>query len=294
MKTTKRSPIVLALYGLFSIALPSCLAQGTIETSSEIFEKVKDSIISLDDGQNSAYGICLSRARRENFVYVLSASQLSLGIEKRIRGVLLDGKAKVFKAERLSPDAVLNMAIYKIESPPKNLTPLTRIPQDSLHTDDVVWALGPPAKPRELARFRVVSANFEERLIELVGDFSNTFLGSPVFDLQGRIAGCVTNSGVSLTQPQPELHEAAQVASISSLLKYAAEVLKDFDFYPVWKEVYPSQYAVDQVMESVALLDTKKSGAGIVLGWRFAGKDTMKTGYVLTAFHVVADESLPF
>lgn len=289
MKPVKSLSVTVMLYLLLFFALPASFAQGTVEPISTTFEKVKSSVILLDDGQSQAYGIYLARARNGKFMFVLSSNQLSLGIEKRIRGVLLDGKVKQFKAEKLSADVEFNVALYRLESPPKNLTTITRIPQDSLRIKSAVRALGPPVKPSELQDLRVASAG--EELIELDGKFSDKSFYGPIFDSQGRIAGYIVNSNATVTQHESGSRLGWQVVSIAPLLKYAAGALKDLDLYPVWKEVYPSQYAINQVMESVVLLDTKKSGAGMFLGWSRSKTDTTRIGYVLTAFHVVEDET---
>lgn len=289
MKPAKSLSVTVMLYLLLFFALRASFAQGTVETIFTTFEKVKSSVILIDDGQSQAYGIYLARARNGKFMFVLSSNQLSLGIEKRIRGVLLDGKVKQFKAEKLSADIEFNVALYRLESPPKNLTTITRIPQDSLRIKSAVWALGSPVKPSELQDFRVTGAG--EELIELDGKFSDKSFYGPIFDSQGRIAGYIVNSNASVTQLESGSRQDWQVVSIASLLKYAADALKELDLYPVWKEVYPSQYAINQVMESVVLLDTKKSGTGMFLGWSRSKTDTTRIGYALTAFHVVEDET---
>lgn len=295
MKTVKHLPIALALSAFLFFALPSGFAQIKAGAFAEIFEKVKDSVILLEDGQNSAYGICLASSRNQKFMYVLSSNQLSIGVEKKIRGALSGEKSKQFKTEKLRSDAALNFAIFKIESPPKSVAPITRIPQDSLIKNAVVWALGPPTKPHELTSLQVVNIGAKQKFIELSGNVTNTFWGSPVFDSQGRVVGCITANKESNTPEQATLRDVFNAASISALLDYATNVLQGLDLYPIWKEIYPAQFTINRVKGSVALLDTKKSGAGIFLGWvKKSKKDTLGIGYVLTASHVVFEERLPF
>ena len=295
MKIVKYFSLTSALSSLLFLASTAGFAQRKTGMSAEIFAKVKDSVILLDDGHNTAYGICLAGSRNQKFMYVLSSNQLSMGVEKKIRAALLGEKSKQFKAEKLNSDAALSSAIFKIESPPKNVTPLTRIPQDSLFKNTLVWALGPPAKPHELTSLQVVNVSTEQKFIELSGNLTSTFLGSPVFDSQGRVVGCITSSQ-ALPIPKPAaLRGVFSAASISDLLDYATSVLQGLDLYPIWKEIYPAQFTINRVKESVALLETEKSGTGIFLGWvKKSKKDTIGIGYVLTASHVVSEEHLPF
>lgn len=141
-----------------------------------------------------------------------------------------------------------------------------------------------------MTRFRVTKIISGDKTVEVFGNLDQSFLGSPVFDSQGRIMGCITDTTAKvIKRPEAGNYEQFEVTSITELLKYATSALSGLDLYPIWKEVYPTEFTINWVKESVALLETKKGGAGI-----FLGRDKSENGYILTAYHVVSEEAFPF
>jgi len=269
--------IAIVLIGLLFANLPAAFAQA-LDPSTEIFNKIKNSVVLLNDGQTQAYGLYLARARDKKFMYVLATDRLAIGVEGKIRVTRLDGKVEDLKAAKLSASDTMNVAIYKIASAPKQLQPITRLPQESVSANISLWALSRP----EIKQNRL-----KLRLVKPANNLANTFLGSPIFDSRGRVIGSMTSS--AKFPPSSQAPESYQIARIAELLRYATKALYGLELNPIWKEVYPTQFIVEQVKESVALLDTRKNGAGI-----FLGLDKKKNGYILTAAHVVAEETGPF
>ena len=70
------------------------------------------------------------------------------------------------------------------------------------------------------------------------------------------------------------------------MIDYTVKALSGEDLYPTWKELYPSQYAIEKVMASAAVLETRLPGTGF-----FIGRDKDSTGYLLTANHVIANDT---
>jgi hypothetical protein len=217
-------------------------------------------------------------------MYFLSSAQLSIGIEKKIRVQFLNNKSKSRKVEKLNPNRTLNVAIYQIESPPKDLTTITRIPKDSVVAGMDVWTFGTETTPQDLLKLQVAKGGTEDNFIEISGSAENLILGSPFFDAEGRVIGCMVDTLETLiVRKEPDRSISQKIASISILLKYATFALRGLDLNPVWKEVFPTQHIINQVRESTVLLDTEKPGTGI-----FLGRDKEENGYILTANHVVS------
>ena len=268
----------------FFIVSNTLYAQDTA-IKNKAFEQVKTSVLLLDDGQKKSYGIYLASDRNNKFMYVLSSNQLNIGGDNTISGSIISEKIKKLKVTEVFNNDSLRTAIYKIKSSLKRISPFVRIPKDSLNQNDILYVLGKPINPENLTEYKVTAISEEDKNIRVIGDIEKSHLGSPVFDHQGRIVGALTRIQ-NFVRETKELNknEQFELVTITELLKFATHVLSGVDLYPIWKEIYPAQPIINTVNESVPLLLTKNGGAGI-----FLGRDKSNFGYILTAFHVVAN-----
>lgn len=264
----------------FAVPLSPALAQEQSSASLEVLQKIETSFALLGDGRNEAYGMYVAGARSKKYVYMLSLNSLAVGLDVKLRFTSLDGKAKEFEAEKLRVDEVLGITIYTVKASTNGLVPITKHPDPSLAQNAGLWTLGASQTPKNLIKVSSSGLTPDEKSFTVSGSLSALYAGLPVFDASGKVLGMITAKN-----PDGSYNAIA----IAELLNFAAKAFaaEALDLYPTWNEVYPSQYAIEKVRASTAILATNKPGTGF-----FIGRDKQNAGYFLTANHVVegADE----
>jgi len=246
---------------IFSLNVALAFAQAGSVNIIDIPENVTKSVFLLDDGAHKAYGMYLARSQDKKYMYVLSTSQVSFGVDSSIGIRIFNGKFKTFEGEKFNTNG--KCWIYKMKSLPKELNTITIFPQDNLIPGLPVWAFDKDLNNPGLVRLKVEKIDDEKTNITLSGDLDRTFVSSPLFDSLGTIVGIVTKrSGATNTQNLPDTLLTTTEPSISVFLTYAAVALKDVELYSSWKETYPNQYIQNFVKESVPLFLTEKGGGG--------------------------------
>lgn len=264
----------------FAAQLSVAFAQEQSAASVEVIQKIETSFALLGDGRNEAYGMYVAGARSKKYVYMLSLNSLAVGLDVKLRFTSLDGKAKEFEAEKLRADEAQGIATYTLKTSTKGLVPITKHPDPSLTPNADLWTLGAAATPKNLIKVSATELTPDGKSFTVSGALTAPYAGLPVFDASGKVLGMIASQN-------PD--GSFKAIAIGELLNFAAKAFaaEALDLYPTWNEVYPSQYVIEKVRASTAILATNKPGTGF-----FIGRDKANVGYFLTANHVVegADE----
>lgn len=264
---------------VLTLLLIAPVASGQ-EPSREIYQKIESSFAVLSDGATEAYGLYIAGARSKKYVYFLSLSLLSAGLDVKLRVTALDGKTHEAESEKLSTDENLGAAIYTVKLSTDDWTPIIRHPDIGQTGTATIWSIGPP-KSQQVSSVTANGASEANTTFNLSGALPIEHAGLPVFDSDGKVLGMVAS----------QIPDGSyRVVAISPLLNFAAKVFasEQLDLYPTWDEVYPSQYVTEKVLASSAVLETtSKPGAGF-----FIGRDKNDVGYLLTAYHVIEGEEI--
>lgn len=197
---------------------------------------------------------------------------LSVGTFGKMRFGELSGKSSEYEADKLEALKTprQNIVVYQVKRGPKDLETITRYPDIRKAAGETLYTLGASGVAGELAE---VSIALSGEGFTVSGVPERLASGAPVFNANGEILGMITGK-------DGEGHY--QAIGIGEILDYSVSALGQQDLYPTWKELYPSQYAMEKVLASAAILETDKPGTGF-----FIGRDKDSTGYILTANHVV-------
>ena len=268
---------------LIGIAISLPLYSQVQETSGaeQVFSRVKNNVVLLGDGENQAWGLYLAGRRDKKFIFMLSVSNLNVGLERQMHFELSGGKKSVHDAEQVQVNSDLRVAIYQVDRSPKDddLEPITKYPANKKPDVDSLWIFGSRPDLHKLRRVNVEGYSHETAYFTVRGQFGDEVAGMPIFSTSGEILGIldVRNSDGSFQAL------SLQALSIEKLIQFAVTALVGEDLFPTWKELYPSKYAIEKVLASSAILLTEKPGTGF-----FIGRDKDDVGYLLTANHVVA------
>ncbi len=259
---------------LMFIAAP-LLAQDSGNSDAEIYQRIETSYALLSDGTNQAYGMYVAGARSKKYVYLLAPNTLSVGLDVKLTYQSLDGKSKTYEAEKLGADEALGVALYNVKMPIKNLLPITKHPQPDQAVSSALRTLG---ANQSLTSVQASGFSADDGSFQVTGSLPAPTSGLPIFDASGKTLGMITSRNDGSSQ---------NATSISALIEFAAKTFAAaaLDLYPTWDEVYPSQYAIEKIRASSAVLETGKPGTGF-----FIARDKNDVGYLLTANHVVEDE----
>ncbi len=266
------------MFLVMSIPLPVTAQDNTTtgNTPLEIFQKVESSFFHLNDGRNESFGWYLAGAKSKKFIYLLGLNTLAVGIETRMTYTNLEGKNKEAEAEEFNGDEGLGIAIYKVKASTKNLLPITRHPNIKEGLQATLWTLGPANARGNLVSVTVGELAADKKSFRVNAELGNDFAGKPVFDSAGMVLGIITAKNDD---------GSYSAVAITPIIDLAVTSFAGLDLYPIWQEVYPTQFAMEKVRASTALLDTEKPGAGF-----FIGRDKNESGYILTANHVVESD----
>jgi hypothetical protein len=217
-------------------------------------------------------------ARSKKYVYMLSLNSLSVGLDVKLRFTALDGKAKEFEAEKLRADEALGVAIYTVKTSTNGLIPITKHPYLSMAQNAGLWTLGASQTPKNLINVSAAGLAPDGKSFTVSGSLPALFAGLPVFDASGKVLGMIAAKN-------PD--GGYKAIAIAELLNFAAKAFaaEALDLYPTWDEVYPSQYAIEKIRASTAIVETGKPGTGF-----FIARDKNDAGYILTANHVIEGE----
>lgn len=273
----KKFPLSILLLGLL-VSLSYAQEQGA--ASLDLLQKIETNFALLSDGRNEAYGMYVAGARSKKYVYMLSLNSLAVGLDVKLRFTSIGGKAEEFEAEKLGADETLGIAIYTIKMSTKDLVPITKHPDPGLAPNADLWTLGAAGAPKNLIKAKATALTPDGKSFTVSGSLAAPFAGLPVFEASGKVLGMIAAKNAD---------GSYQAIAIGDLLNFAAKsfAAEALDLYPTWNEVYPSQYVIEKVRASTAILATNKPGTGF-----FIGRDKQNVGYFLTANHVVegADE----
>lgn len=270
--------VTLSIMLLF-IALPA-FGQAPGTASRDVYQNIESSFATLDDGTNQAFGMYIAGARSKKYVYFLSLSSLSVGLDVKLKVTGLDGKSSDTEAEKLSTDDNLGVSVYTVKLSTDNWTPITRHPDIGQTGNSSIWSAGSP-RSQLVVQVTVNGAAETNSSYNVSGSLPAPHAGLPVFDKDGKVMGMVASQNED---------GSYRVIAITPLLDFAAKAFaaEQLDLYPTWDEVYPSQYAIERVRASSAVLSTvNKPGTGF-----FIGRDNNDVGYILTANHVVEGEEI--
>lgn len=242
-------------------------------------EQLKPGVYLLSDEQDhAAYGLYLAGRRDKKYVYLVSLNTLSVGTFGKLQLAELDAgnKTKAFEADKVESEQRSDapIMVYQVKRSPKDLTPITRFSDPAQAAGQQFYTL---ALAGSEATAVPVSIELEGEDFRVNGPLENFHPGQPVFSDKGEILGLITARDAG---------GAYQTVSIAAVLDYTVKALSGEDLYPTWKELYPSQYAIEKVMASAAVLETRLPGTGF-----FIGRDKDSTGYLLTANHVIANDA---
>ncbi len=260
------------------LSLPLTGQDGTNTGNSpvEIFQRVESSFFQLNDGRNESFGIYLAGAKSKKFIYLLGLNTLAVGIETKMQYTNLEGKSKEAEAEEFGADEGLGVAIYKVKASTKNLQPITRHPniEEGLQSD--LWTIGSSSARGALISVQGGALSADKKYFTVNAELDSDYAGKAIFDNAGMVLGVIAAKNDD---------GSYQAVAITPIIDLAVSAFAGLDLYPIWREVYPTQFAIEKVRASTALLDTEKPGAGF-----FIGRDKNESGYILTANHVVESD----
>ena len=268
--------IVLIILALTMSSTYSQEEAATGTSPLEIYQLIETSIFLLKDGQQQTYGLYVAGAKSKKFIYVLGLNNLTVGLETRMAFENLKGKRKDLEAEEFGRNEDLGIAIYKIKTSTKNLLPVIRHPDISKGANTDLWTLGSIQAVSSLIAVQADNVSADQKSFMVTADLPENYQGLPVFDANGQVLGIIAENNEDGTY---------HAIGITPLIALAVESFAGLDLFPIWREVYPTQFAIEKVRASTALLDTQKPGAGF-----FIGRDKNNAGYILTANHVVESD----
>lgn len=275
----KRFFLMSAVLILAIIIHVPLIAQDNSDTGNspvEIFQRVESSFFQLNDGRNESAGIYLAGAKSKKFIYLLGLNTLAVGIETKMRYTNLAGKDKEAEAEEFGADEGLGIAIYKIKSSTKNLLPVTRHPDIEAGLQSALWTVGPANARGALISVQGGALSADKKHFNIDAELGSDYAGKAIFDNAGMVLGVVADKNED---------GSYRAVAVTPIIDLAVSAFAGLDLYPIWREVYPTQFAIEKVRASTALLDTEKPGAGF-----FIGRDKNESGYILTANHVVESD----
>lgn len=263
---------------LLALAVGIAFAQEPGSAASEAYQRIETGVARLGDGKNTAYGLYLAGARSKKYVYMISMNSLTVGLEVKMEVTSLDGKTREVEAEKLRTDEALDIAIYTLKMSTKEGAPITRHPDLEQAQRADAWTLGPAGSPQALVTLQPTGLAADGRTFNATGDITALIAGAPVFDTGGKMLGILTSQNSD---------GSYRTIAIGALLDFASKAFaaEALDLYPTWNEVYPSQYAIERIRASAAVLETSKPGTGF-----FLGRDKNGAGYLLTANHVIEQD----
>ena len=254
----------------------------------DVFNRMNRHLVILNDGNIKAYGLYVAGDKGKKYMYFYSSRRLQIGSSEKMKVTFPGKDEKEYHVIKVLPQGQLNSPVYRVETFDHKLSPVTLAIHDSLQSPVAVWAFGRPELPRAIYGLRVVKRY--ENTVDLYSNFSELFLGSPIFDVRGNILGCVDHPFLTPDTLQTDsIVYLGKRLDSKEIIQNAKTYLKGLELYPQWNEIYPNQFVIDRVKKSVVLLNTSNEGGGVFVGW-----DKDSTGYILTAAHVVADSPPEF
>ena len=249
-----------------------------VDPGAALREQLKPGVFLLSDEQDhAAYGLYMAGRRDKKYVYLVSLNNLSVGTfgKLQLADINAANKTKSFEADKVESESRSDapIAVYQVKRSPGDLVPITRFSDPAKATGQQFYTL---ALTGNAVTAVPVDITLEGENFQVSGTLDNFHPGQPVFSDKGEIFGLITSRNAG----------GYQTISIAAVIDYTVKALSGEDLYPTWKELYPSQYAIEKVMASAAVLETRLPGTGF-----FIGRDKDSTGYLLTANHVIANDT---
>ena len=249
-----------------------------VDPGAALREQLKPGVFLLSDEQDhAAYGLYMAGRRDKKYVYLVSLNNLSVGTfgKLQLADINAANKTKSFEADKVESESRSDVpiAVYQVKRSPGDLVPITRFSDPAKATGQQFYTL---ALTGNAVTAVPVDITLEGENFQVSGTLDNFHPGQPVFSDKGEIFGLITSRNAG----------GYQTISIAAVIDYTVKALSGEDLYPTWKELYPSQYAIEKVMASAAVLETRLPGTGF-----FIGRDKDSTGYLLTANHVIANDT---
>ena len=249
-----------------------------VDPGAALREQLKPGVFLLSDEQDhAAYGLYMAGRRDKKYVYLVSLNNLSVGTfgKLQLADINAANKTKSFEADKVESESRSDapIAVYQVKRSPGDLVPITRFSDPAKATGQQFYTL---ALTGNAATAVPLDITLEGENFQVSGTLDNFHPGQPVFSDKGEIFGLITSRNAG----------GYQTVSIAAVIDYTVKALSGEDLYPTWKELYPSQYAIEKVMASAAVLETRLPGTGF-----FIGRDKDSTGYLLTANHVIANDT---
>ncbi|MCB0290207.1 MAG: trypsin-like peptidase domain-containing protein [Calditrichaeota bacterium] len=249
-----------------------------VDPGAALREQLKPGVFLLSDEQDhAAYGLYMAGRRDKKYVYLVSLNNLSVGTfgKLQLADINAANKTKSFEADKVESESRSDVpiAVYQVKRSPGDLVPITRFSDPAKATGQQFYTL---ALTGNAVTAVPVDITLEGENFQVSGTLDNFHPGQPVFSDKGEIFGLITSRNAG----------GYRTISIAAVIDYTVKALSGEDLYPTWKELYPSQYAIEKVMASAAVLETRLPGTGF-----FIGRDKDSTGYLLTANHVIANDT---
>ena len=249
-----------------------------VDPGAALREQLKPGVFLLSDEQDhAAYGLYMAGRRDKKYVYLVSLNNLSVGTfgKLQLADINAANKTKSFEADKVESESRSDVpiAVYQVKRSPGDLVPITRFSDPAKATGQQFYTL---ALTGNAVTAVPLDITLEGENFQVSGTLDNFHPGQPVFSDKGEIFGLITSRNAG----------GYQTVSIAAVIDYTVKALSGEDLYPTWKELYPSQYAIEKVMASAAVLETRLPGTGF-----FIGRDKDSTGYLLTANHVIANDT---
>ena len=249
-----------------------------VDPGAALREQLKPGVFLLSDEQDhAAYGLYMAGRRDKKYVYLVSLNNLSVGTfgKLQLADINAANKTKSFEADKVESESRSDapIAVYQVKRSPGDLVPITRFSDPAKATGQQFYTL---ALTGNAVTAVPVDITLEGENFQVSGTLDNFHPGQPVFSDKGEIFGLITSRNAG----------GYRTISIAAVIDYTVKALSGEDLYPTWKELYPSQYAIEKVMASAAVLETRLPGTGF-----FIGRDKDSTGYLLTANHVIANDT---
>ena len=249
-----------------------------VDPGAALREQLKPGVFLLSDEQDhAAYGLYMAGRRDKKYVYLVSLNNLSVGTfgKLQLADINAANKTKSFEADKVESESRSDVpiAVYQVKRSPGDLVPITRFSDPAKATGQQFYTL---ALTGNAATAVPLDITLEGENFQVSGTLDNFHPGQPVFSDKGEIFGLITSRNAG----------GYRTISIAAVIDYTVKALSGEDLYPTWKELYPSQYAIEKVMASAAVLETRLPGTGF-----FIGRDKDSTGYLLTANHVIANDT---
>ena len=249
-----------------------------VDPGAALREQLKPGVFLLSDEQDhAAYGLYMAGRRDKKYVYLVSLNNLSVGTfgKLQLADINAANKTKSFEADKVESESRSDapIAVYQVKRSPGDLVPITRFSDPAKATGQQFYTL---ALTGNAVTAVPVDITLEGENFQVSGTLDNFHPGQPVFSDKGEIFGLITSRNAG----------GYRTISIAAVIDYTVKALSGEDLYPPWKELYPSQYAIEKVMASAAVLETRLPGTGF-----FIGRDKDSTGYLLTANHVIANDT---